>query len=674
MAIEKLPNHYSMTNPASVYDEEALTAIELAGRTTAKLNEVVEDQNDLRNTTETKLEKFEKETIPKEVSETVLEHIADGEFDKQINHYLGDVDDRLESLLHSMPEGSTRMDAEVIDARIDSNGSIWENLGMRLREREDTVPFPKTAQLEKADFLVDYHDWYGRRDEYLGKAFSPLTMDMKFFTPGTIVFGNNMTVDDFTHLPELLVKMGKAPSQMIIEGFGEKQNNISWGTGLERFQLFIKQTLICNLTNPQQIGNGNYPFTWSRYLFFNTHLKCWVDLTPWEDGSRTYEIYEGTAEEVQKKVDFTVEPKTAIVAVGGVNPIPENGWLLKVEPISTGWIIHHAYGLANNPRHLYRIGHNAKNLISKEDFEVHNSYDPDVQYSVDWSDWKEPADMKTVEEMIKAIPSGGSGAPLPWAGKTIVFFGDSICGNFRDATGVCAQVEKLTGATVKNFCFGGTRIRSRDDDDCYRVQDLSILVRNYLGNGGLEEAIQTKIDEGCDVPQDYWREVAREIDSFDFSTVDLFVIVSGTNDIYSYGEYWRDTEPNLSDTALSPDDYETTVKGSLFFVIEALQSLGKGRVLYVAPNYRNDLETLAEYYDFPLTLLNGESWWETSLDTYCDNLVEPAIARRASYLTPHEEIGINRANWSNFGEDDVHLNAEGRAIFGRYIAGKINQM
>ena len=44
MSIEPI-NHYSLTNPASVYDEEALTALELSARTASKCNEVIENLN-----------------------------------------------------------------------------------------------------------------------------------------------------------------------------------------------------------------------------------------------------------------------------------------------------------------------------------------------------------------------------------------------------------------------------------------------------------------------------------------------------------------------------------------------------------------------------------------------------------------------------------------------------
>lgn len=74
MAIDKL-NHYSMQNPASVYDEEALTALELAARTAAKVNECAEQVNE--NT----------EALPRMVDDTVQNHINNGTFDVQIDEH-----------------------------------------------------------------------------------------------------------------------------------------------------------------------------------------------------------------------------------------------------------------------------------------------------------------------------------------------------------------------------------------------------------------------------------------------------------------------------------------------------------------------------------------------------------------------------------------------------------
>lgn len=667
MAIDKI-NHYSMTNPASVYDEEALTALELAARTGKKVNEVVEDQNALRETTEKTLEdqnktleKFEKVTIPSEVEETVLEHINEGDFDAQISAHLDGLNERVDNMLGSMTEGSTTMDAEIIDARTDPTGKAHANLGERIRDREETVPFPKVAELEKADFLVDftnYRNFYSTHGEWYYSVYnSPSKVDMKYFTPGTIVFGNNLTVEDFTDLPDALRYSKVAPHYMIVEGYGEKQN-LTWKDGSTgRFQKYIKQTLF--------YSTGAQVLSYHRYLEFENNY-CWKDITLWIKGEGGYDIYTGTAEEVQAMVDHTVEVGSAIVGIGGVKPIPENGWLLTVERVSAGWIIQKAYGLHNNPKQLYRIGNNPSQQCHKE-YWMEDQVNSRTEIS--WSEWQEIVDMKTLEEKLSAIPSGGSGgsgAPLPWAGKTIVFLGDSICGNFRDASGVCAQVEKLTGATVKNFCFGGTRIRPREDGSAYAIQDLKNLV-SYINKGTLTEDIDATGEE----PQHYWREVAEEFDSFDFSTVDLFVIVSGTNDYFSYSyleeSYWFDNASG-----------EGNVPFALGFVIHKLKSFGKGRVLYVAPNYRNDLEN--EYHEYDDGGMSNISYTGTMSVAFVTlqeaNIVLEKRCKCSCIpcLNPLFELGINAENWSQFGEDDVHLNAEGRLAFARFIAGKINQM
>lgn len=57
MRIEPI-DHYTLTNPASIYDEEALTAIELAGRTAQKVNEVINDHNNFTTEQEKKTSDF----------------------------------------------------------------------------------------------------------------------------------------------------------------------------------------------------------------------------------------------------------------------------------------------------------------------------------------------------------------------------------------------------------------------------------------------------------------------------------------------------------------------------------------------------------------------------------------------------------------------------------------
>lgn len=158
--IEKI-GHYSLTNPATVYDEEALTALELAGRTAAKTNECIEAVNG----------------IPQRVSETVQEHIDAGEFDSQIRHYTSAVtrqiatyesqmqqqveetqeavtsaleatqaeltavvqgethqlEQRLNNLIKA--DGATGDNSELLDIRTGSDGTTYANAGEAVRKQ-----------------------------------------------------------------------------------------------------------------------------------------------------------------------------------------------------------------------------------------------------------------------------------------------------------------------------------------------------------------------------------------------------------------------------------------------------------------------------------------------------------------------------------------------------------
>lgn len=133
MALNPL-NHYSITAAPSVYDEEAMTALELAGRTAAKVNESVEAFNELEEHTTERLA-AQDAAIPVKVAETVQEHIDGGTFDAQIDESLGNLELRMDNMLGSMTTGSTTMDAEIIDARLGEDDVRYTNLGSAIRSQ-----------------------------------------------------------------------------------------------------------------------------------------------------------------------------------------------------------------------------------------------------------------------------------------------------------------------------------------------------------------------------------------------------------------------------------------------------------------------------------------------------------------------------------------------------------
>lgn len=138
--IDKLNTHYSFTTPASIHDEESLTALQLAGRQGAKINEVVEAQNQLQETTTNTLDQQNKAvdnminvTMPAKVDSEITKQINNGSFDAKINTYMGDLDQRIDNLVSNTVVGGTTMDAEVIDARKDNDGVVYANLGTSIR-------------------------------------------------------------------------------------------------------------------------------------------------------------------------------------------------------------------------------------------------------------------------------------------------------------------------------------------------------------------------------------------------------------------------------------------------------------------------------------------------------------------------------------------------------------
>ena len=138
--IDKI-GHYAIENQATVYDEESLTALQLAGRTAAKVNEAVDAFNKLETeTNETitqqneAIETLINETVPNTIADDVNDHIQKGDFDRAINEYAGDLENRLNNLLGQTVAGGTTADAEIVDARTLRNGTSFENIGLVMRD------------------------------------------------------------------------------------------------------------------------------------------------------------------------------------------------------------------------------------------------------------------------------------------------------------------------------------------------------------------------------------------------------------------------------------------------------------------------------------------------------------------------------------------------------------
>lgn len=137
-------NHFALTAWPSVHDEEAMTALELQARTTAKVNECIEIINQQVDIITAELAK-----VPELASKALDTAIKDGAISEQLNGELMDAlranlatlqksIDATNDRISSIVGGGTATDGnvELIDARKPASGSPYTTLGDHVRAIE----------------------------------------------------------------------------------------------------------------------------------------------------------------------------------------------------------------------------------------------------------------------------------------------------------------------------------------------------------------------------------------------------------------------------------------------------------------------------------------------------------------------------------------------------------
>lgn len=218
----------------------------------------------------------------------------------------------------------------------------------------------------------------------------------------------------------------------------------------------------------------------------------------------------------------------------------------------------------------------------------------------------------------------------------IVFFGDSVIGNFNDSTSIPGVVAGFTGAHVYNLGLGGTSATSSDDP-----KDLGLVSMTEAFLAG-DTSLQT---DDTQVTEELEKYLSDHSDGSEHAT--CFVISYGLNDYFA--GYPIDT-PQTDNPASC---YIGGLREAVSLLREAYPDC---RILLMTPNF-------CSYYK---NGTNPQSDVGGTLADYADAVIQAAEELDAEVLDNYR-LGINSKNYDTYLSDGCHPNELGRYIIGRNI-------
>ena len=255
--------------------------------------------------------------------------------------------------------------------------------------------------------------------------------------------------------------------------------------------------------------------------------------------------------------------------------------------------------------------------------------------------------VKVTKDSLDFDISGGK----PLTGKTVVCFGDSLFGMYRDSTSAPANIADYTGATVHNVGFGGCRM-SVHPSTGYAAFSMWALAKAIADNDWLQQDVEASSGAS------YFPEQLEILESIDFSSVDMVVIHYGTNDFAAGGG-------TAIDNSDDPYDY-TTLCGALRYSIETLLGAYPKLQIYVSlPVFRFwevDGETV--YSD-------DYVYHDHTLPEFVEALRGVATEYKLPVIDGYNGMGINKHNAAAYLSDGTHHNDAGRKLFGEFIGGHL---
>lgn len=220
-------------------------------------------------------------------------------------------------------------------------------------------------------------------------------------------------------------------------------------------------------------------------------------------------------------------------------------------------------------------------------------------------------------------------------GWDIVFFGDSIMGNFSGSASIPGVINGLTRASVYNYAIGGTPAASAPDADNTFLPVVNSFLNRQL----------TATRDGTCFPYDDRQESANQL---------CFIIHYGLNDYFNGQPMDNQDDPYDSFT------YAGALRSGICLLKEAYP---EATIIVMSPPF-------CTYYSGG-TDRNGDAGG--TLIEYVSSASQVAREMNVLYFDSYHDLGITADNAALYLADGCHLNETGRFLEGKKIIRLLEQ-
>lgn len=239
----------------------------------------------------------------------------------------------------------------------------------------------------------------------------------------------------------------------------------------------------------------------------------------------------------------------------------------------------------------------------------------------------------------------------------IVLLGDSIIGKERLFTTVDACIAEKTGKSVFNGAFGGSCASTANYDMRYDYHEDSLNLCRFV-DGICQQDLGVQLS---DLPNNqfqswYFPESLQEMDMIDFGKTDVFILQHGTND-YSGGRPLDNPE--------NPKDIYT-YGGALRYSIERLQE--------TYPDAEIVLVTPAFCWIAGYGTSDEQDFGYGTMEAYAEKKIEIAKEYDLPIIDAYHDLDFHKDNIIGYTEDGMHLNEEGRKIYGDFLGSELQKI